>query len=207
MRKVKSKNRRKMQIRIQQPNLIPMECGFRSVSNKVRHMFSTVLAHRTYLLQIPVIQVNSFEDDSLTVFFCLFFWRSRPLFRLCRPFMIFEGWPDSNPECCRSKLASYRLGHPFLWQLDWPVYRSWTWRWSAGTGTWSGAGPECSACAKGSPQLFFPVLGIRDIQVRIRIRGLVDPDPTPFFSDFKDAKNFSSYFFLLTYPQAHYLQS
>jgi len=38
----------------------------------------------------------------------------------------------------------------------------------------------------------------------------VDPDPdptpypTPFFSDFKDAKN---YFFLITYPQAHYLQS
>jgi hypothetical protein len=35
-----------------------------------------------------------------------------------------------------------------------------------------------------------------------------NPDPTPFFSDFKDAKkNFSSYFFLRTYPQAHYLQS
>jgi hypothetical protein len=33
------------------------------------------------------------------------------------------------------------------------------------------------------------------------------PDPTsdktPFFSDFKDAKK--SYFFLITYPQAHYL--
>jgi hypothetical protein len=35
-----------------------------------------------------------------------------------------------------------------------------------------------------------------------------DPDPNPFFSDFKDAKNvFFSYFFLITYPQAHYLQS
>jgi hypothetical protein len=39
-----------------------------------------------------------------------------------------------------------------------------------------------------------------------------DPDPTPdltpFFSDFKDAKKlFFSYFFLITYPQAHYLQS
>ncbi len=35
------------------------------------------------------------------------------------------------------------------------------------------------------------------------------PDLTPFFSDFKDTKNyfFSSYFFLITYPQAHYLQS
>jgi hypothetical protein len=32
-----------------------------------------------------------------------------------------------------------------------------------------------------------------------------DPDPIPFFADFKDAKNFP--FFLLTYPQAHYLQS
>jgi hypothetical protein len=34
------------------------------------------------------------------------------------------------------------------------------------------------------------------------------PDPNPSFSDFKDAKilNFL-YFFLITYPQAHYLQS
>ncbi len=31
-------------------------------------------------------------------------------------------------------------------------------------------------------------------------------DPTPFFSDFKDAKKKNSYFFLKTYPQAHYLQ-
>ncbi len=37
---------------------------------------------------------------------------------------------------------------------------------------------------------------------------LPTPDPTPFFSDFKDAKiNFFSYLFLITYPQAHYLQS
>jgi hypothetical protein len=42
--------------------------------------------------------------------------------------------------------------------------------------------------------------------------GLIDPDPntdpTPFFSDFKDAKtnNFFSYFFLITYPHAHCLQ-
>ncbi len=34
-------------------------------------------------------------------------------------------------------------------------------------------------------------------------------DPTPFFSDFKDSKKnyFGPYFFLITYPQAHYLQS
>jgi hypothetical protein len=32
------------------------------------------------------------------------------------------------------------------------------------------------------------------------------PDPTPFFSDFKDAKK-NSIFFLITYPQALYLQS
>ncbi len=32
------------------------------------------------------------------------------------------------------------------------------------------------------------------------------PDPTPFFSDFKVApKNCSPYFFLINYPQAHYL--
>ncbi len=39
-------------------------------------------------------------------FFCIFFGRARvcrPLFRLCRPFMIFEGCLDSNPEYCRSK--------------------------------------------------------------------------------------------------------
>jgi hypothetical protein len=53
----------------------------------------------------------------------------------------------------------------------------------------------------------FPVLGVRDVLVRIRI--LTDPYPTPFFSDFKDAKKlfFSLYFSLITYPQAHYLQS
>jgi hypothetical protein len=37
-----------------------------------------------------------------------------------------------------------------------------------------------------------PVLEIRDILARIRTRGSVpliwDPDPTPFFSDLKDAK-------------------
>ncbi len=33
-----------------------------------------------------------------------------------------------------------------------------------------------------------------------------DPDPTPSFSDLKEAKK-KSYFFLQTYPQAHYLQS
>jgi hypothetical protein len=32
------------------------------------------------------------------------------------------------------------------------------------------------------------------------------PDPTPFFSVFKDAKKIL-HFFLITCPQAHYLQS
>jgi hypothetical protein len=34
------------------------------------------------------------------------------------------------------------------------------------------------------------------------------PDPTPLFRDFKDAKKtfFPPYYFLLTYPQAHFLQ-
>jgi hypothetical protein len=31
-----------------------------------------------------------------------------------------------------------------------------------------------------------------------------DPDPNPFFSDFKDEKK--SYYLLITYLQAHYLQ-
>ncbi len=50
-----------------------------------------------------------------TIIFLYIFWRARvcrPLLRLCRPFMIFEGCLDSNPECCRSKLARYRLSHP-----------------------------------------------------------------------------------------------
>jgi hypothetical protein len=35
----------------------------------------------------------------------------------------------------------------------------------------------------------------------------VDPDPTPFFIDFKDAKkNIFSYFFLFICPQANHLQ-
>jgi hypothetical protein len=34
------------------------------------------------------------------------------------------------------------------------------------------------------------------------------PDPIPFFIDFKDAKKFIFFiFFLITFPQAHYLQS
>jgi hypothetical protein len=34
------------------------------------------------------------------------------------------------------------------------------------------------------------------------------PDPTPFFSDFKDVKKLIfSYYFHITYPQAHYLHS
>jgi hypothetical protein len=35
--------------------------------------------------------------------------------------------------------------------------------------------------------------------------SLTDPDPTPIFSDFKDAKKKISYFFLKTYPPAHNL--
>jgi hypothetical protein len=30
--------------------------------------------------------------------------------------MIFEGCLDSNPECCRRKLARYRLSHPSLYK-------------------------------------------------------------------------------------------
>jgi hypothetical protein len=54
-------------------------------------------------------------------------------------------------------------------------------------------------------------VGIRDILVRTRICGSVplgiDPDPTPFFSDFKDAKNnFPKKIFLLTNPLASVLK-
>ncbi len=56
----------------------------------------------------------------LFIFFWLFLWRARvcrPLLCLCRQFMIFEGCLDSNPECCRSTLARYRLRHPTIYSL------------------------------------------------------------------------------------------
>jgi len=56
-------------------------------------------------------------NETINFFFCIFFWRARvcrPLLRLCRTFMIFEWCLDSHPECCRSKLARYRLSHPSL---------------------------------------------------------------------------------------------
>ncbi len=56
--------------------------------------------------------------------------------------------------------------------------------------------------------LFCPVLGIRDVWIRIPADpylGLTDPDltpdPTPFFSDFKDAKKMCFFiFFSYTLP-------
>jgi hypothetical protein len=52
-----------------------------------------------------------------------------------------------------------------------------------------------------------PVLGIRNILVRIQIRTSVsriwDPEPSPFFSEFLTMQKIcSSYFFLITYPQS-----
>jgi hypothetical protein len=58
-------------------------------------------------------------------------------------------------------------------------------------------GPVTFWCGSGSPD---PYLCLMD----------PDPisDPTTFFIDFKDAKKiFFSYFFLITYPQAHHLQT
>ncbi len=53
----------------------------------------------------------------------------------------------------------------------------------------------------------YAVLGIRDIW-GADPDPYLSPDPTPFFCDFKDAKNSVLYiYFLITYPQAHYLQS
>jgi hypothetical protein len=73
----------------------------------------------------PYPDPDSHQNDgdphaSMFHFFCIFFWRAtvcRPLLRLCRPFIIFEGCLDSNPEYCRSKLARYRLSHPSLSDL------------------------------------------------------------------------------------------
>jgi hypothetical protein len=65
-------------------------------------------------------------------------------------------------------------------------------------------------------QINQPVLGIRDFLVRIRIPGSVSftidpvptPDTTPFFIDFKDAKQlFFNIFFLITCPQTYHFQS
>jgi hypothetical protein len=62
------------------------------------------------------------------------------------------------------------------------------------------------------------MLEIHDILVQIRILWLMDPDPatdqdpdptpdpTSFSRDFKDEKKIS-YFIIITYPQAHHLQS
>ncbi len=48
--------------------------------------------------------------------FLYIFWWARvcwPLLYLCRPFVIFEGCLDSNPESRRRKQASYQHSHPF----------------------------------------------------------------------------------------------
>jgi hypothetical protein len=50
-------------------------------------------------------------------FLYIFFWRARvcrPPLRMCRLFTIFEGCPDSNPECCRiaSRRATDLTTHP-----------------------------------------------------------------------------------------------
>ncbi len=60
-----------------------------------------------------------------------------------------------------------------------------------------------------SPISWLPVLGIRDILVRIWICGSVplsNGSGCPFLSDFKHVKKISFFIFcLITYPQAHYI--
>ncbi len=103
-----------------------------SLSSLLSEMLSPCLLHsyqRCYLLVFtPLRGATSLsslltEVSSTEVFFGTFFWRARvcrPLLRLCRPFMIFEGCLDSNPECCGSKLACYRLSHPSLYLATHP---------------------------------------------------------------------------------------
>jgi hypothetical protein len=71
----------------------------------------------------PIYWCYKYRSTNILIFFFIFFWRARvcrPLLCLCRPFMIFEGCPDSNPEYCRSKLAGYRLSHPSLYLATHP---------------------------------------------------------------------------------------
>ncbi len=71
--------------------------------------------------QEPSLQVSLYTSIKLPRLFAFVFFvyifLCRPLLRLCRPFMIFEGCLDSNPEYCCSKLARYRLSHPSLYIL------------------------------------------------------------------------------------------
>ncbi len=69
-------------------------------------------------------------------------------------------------------------------------------------------------CRREQRRALKSVLGIRDIWCGYGSPDLYlwlmdqDPDPTQFFIDFKDVKKyFLSYFFLITCPQAHHLQS
>jgi hypothetical protein len=83
--------------------------------NFLRQSFFHFFFHNKHVHQHCTVYIHFFSF--------IFFWRARvcrPLLRLCRPFMIFEGCLDSNPECCRSKLARYRLSHPSQYRLSHP---------------------------------------------------------------------------------------
>jgi hypothetical protein len=78
-----------------------------------------------------------------------------------------------------------------------------SWRPEAGAGR-CGRGSGSPHCSVGDPS-HFGADPVSDPHL-----WLTDPDPTPFFSDFKDAKKkiiFCHIFFLVTYLQAHFLQS
>jgi hypothetical protein len=100
-----------------------------------------------------LLNIHAFIMPALyeLLLFCIFFWRARvcrPLLCLCRPFMIFEGCLYSNPEYCRSKLARYRLSHPFLYCYFWA------------TGLTALAMPYCKPEAR---QNFFSILMLLSI--------------------------------------------
>ncbi len=68
---------------------------------------------------------------------------------------------------------------------------------------------DIKICIISANAYFRAVLGIRNILVRIRIPDLwlTDPDPTPFFSDFKDAKQKISHIFFLQLTRRHIIFS
>ncbi len=76
---------------------------------------------------------------------------------------------------------------------------------SSGTNAWTDTDHTCYTMTTGTAHIFLPVLGIRDILVRIRIHGSVPLTNGSGYDSFFQWKYGQKIF--ITYPQAHYFQS